>query len=231
MSDPAPKAGPVPGVTGGMRVTQHPTGPARLVAPEVPAPIPAGSTALKLYDVCGTGHSHAPGGTAAGHSYAAVAGTPLVIPEVLTKDVDAAIARYPSRMAAVLPALHLVQRTFGWVPVEAQEWVAERIGVPASHIHGCVSFYTLFRTRPMGRFHLQVCRTLSCELRGSNEILGHLRKRLGIEEGQVTPDGRFSLVAVECLGSCGTAPTVQINDDYHENLTVEALERTLEGLK
>jgi len=225
VSDPAHSSGGVPGVSGGMIAAQHPTGPARLIAPELPADRPAGSTALRLYDVCGTGHA------AAGEAAPAGAPRRFEIPEELLARVDEAIARYPSRMAAVLPALHLVQRTFGWVPVEAQEWVAERIGVPAAHVHGCVSFYTLFRTRPMGRHHLQVCRTLSCELRGSNEILAHLKTRLGIAEGQVTPDGRFSLVAVECLGSCGTAPTVQINDDYHENLTVEALDRVLEGLK
>ena len=151
--------------------------------------------------------------------------------EELARRVDEAVARYPNKMAALLPALHLVQREFGWVPVEAQEWVARRLDLPAAHVHGCVSFYTLYRSKPAGRHHIQVCRTLSCALRGSEEILEHLQRRLGIGEGEVTPDGRFSLVAVECLGSCGTAPMFQVNDDYHENLTIEKVDEILERMK
>jgi NADH-quinone oxidoreductase E subunit len=149
----------------------------------------------------------------------------------LTRRVDEAAARYPTKMAAVLPALHLVQREFGWVPVEAQEWIARKLDVPPAHVHGCVSFYTLYRQKPVGRHHIQVCRTLSCMIRGSGEIIGHLEKKLGIEDGGVTPDGRYSLVEVECLGSCGTAPMFQVNDDYHENLTIEKVDALLEGMK
>jgi NADH-quinone oxidoreductase subunit E len=138
---------------------------------------------------------------------------------------------YPERMAAVLPALHAVQLEVGWVPLEAQKWVAGKLGVPAAHVHGCVSFYTLLRPRPLGRHHIQVCRTLSCELRGAGGILEHLRRRLGIEEGGVTPDGQFSLETVECLGSCGTAPVMQVNDDYHENLTPESIDELLDRLR
>jgi NADH-quinone oxidoreductase subunit E len=150
--------------------------------------------------------------------------------EDLSRKVDEVAARYPNRMAALLPALHLVQRQMGWVSLEAQAWVARKLGLPPAHVHGCVSFYTLFRTRPMGRHHIQVCRTLSCALRGGEEILGHLKRKLGLEEGEVTPDGRFSLVSVECLGSCGTAPMFQVNDDYHENLTIEKADALLEGM-
>ncbi len=144
--------------------------------------------------------------------------------------VDAMAARYPEPKAALLPVLWLVQRTKGWVDLDAEAWVASRLGVSAAHVHGVVSFYSMFKRRPMGRYHIQVCTTLSCMLRGSDDIVAHLERKLGIKPGQTTADGRFSLVKVECLGSCGTAPMLQLNDDYHENLTIESLDRLLDGL-
>ncbi len=144
--------------------------------------------------------------------------------------VDAVVARYPEPKAALLPILWLVQRAKGWVDLDAEAWIASRLGVSSAHVHGVVSFYTMYRRRPMGKYHIQVCTTLSCMLRGSDDIVAHLEKRLGIGPGQTTPDGRFSLVKVECLGSCGTAPMLQLNDDYHENLTIESLDRLLDGL-
>jgi NADH-quinone oxidoreductase subunit E len=144
--------------------------------------------------------------------------------------VDAVVARYPEPKAALLPVLWLVQRTNGWVDPDSEAWVAERLGVSAAHVHGVVSFYTMFKRRPFGKHHIQVCTTLSCMLRGSDDLTAHLARRLGIKPGETTPDGRFSLVKVECLGSCGTAPMLQLNDDYHENLTIESLDRLLDGL-
>ena len=149
----------------------------------------------------------------------------------LAIEIERIASLYPERMAAVLPALHAVQREVGWVPLEAQRWVAGQLGVPAAHVYGCVSFYTLLRPRPLGRHHIQVCRTLSCELRGAGGILEHLKRRLGIEDGGMTADGRFSLATVECLGSCGTAPAMQVNDDYHENLTREKVDELLDRLR
>ena len=127
--------------------------------------------------------------------------------------------------------LHLIQEERGYIAKEDQEWVAQRMKLPAAEVAGVVSFYTMFRTTPPGRHHLQVCRTLSCQLRGCRELLQHLRTKLGIEEGGVTPDGLFSLVTVECLGSCGTAPMMQVNDDYHESLTREGLDALLDSMK
>ncbi len=144
--------------------------------------------------------------------------------------VDAIVARYPAPKAALLPVLWEVQKRAGYVPLEAEAWVAERLGVSPAHIHGCVTFYTMFKQRPSGRYHIQVCTTLSCMLRGSDELLAHLERRLGIRAGETTPDGRFSLVRVECLGSCGTAPMFQLNDDYHEDLSVEKVDRLLASL-
>ena len=145
--------------------------------------------------------------------------------------VDAIVAKYPQPKAALLPVLWEVQKARGSIDLESEEWVASRLGVAASHVHGCVTFYTMYKQRPAGRHHVQVCTTLSCMLRGSDELVAHLEKRLGIPVGGTTSDGKFSLVRVECLGSCDTAPMFQLNDDYHENLTHDAVDRLLTGLK
>ena len=114
-----------------------------------------------------------------------------------------------------------VQRHKGWIDRRARGagspsgWAS----APA-HVHGAVTFYTMYKQRPTGKYHIQVCTTLSCMLRGSDELVEHLEQKLGIKVGETTPDGKFSLVRVECLGSCGTAPMFQLNDDYHEDLTL-----------
>jgi NADH-quinone oxidoreductase subunit E len=144
--------------------------------------------------------------------------------------VDALVAKYPEPKAAMLMVLWEVQREKGWIDPESEAWVAERLGTSPAQVHGVVSFYTMYKQKPMGRHHIQVCTTLSCMLRGSDELMDHLKGKLGIDEGEVTPDGKFSLVRVECLGSCGTAPMFQLNDDYHENLTLESVDRLLDGL-
>ncbi len=144
--------------------------------------------------------------------------------------VDAIVARYPVPKAALLPVLWEVQKRDGWIQREAEAWVADRLGVSAAHVHGAVTFYTMYKQRPLGKYHIQICTTLSCMLRGCDELLEHLSNKLGIREGEVTPDGKFSLVRVECLGSCGTAPMFQLNDDYHEDLTLEKVDRLLDGL-
>ena len=144
--------------------------------------------------------------------------------------VDRIVARYPEPRAAMLPVLWEAQRVKGWIEPEAVAWVADRLGTAPARVHGAVTFYTMYKQRPMGRHHIQICTTLPCMLRGSDELMDHLRTKLGIDEGQVTPDGKFSLVRVECLGSCGTAPMFQLNDDYHENLTLEVVDELLDSL-
>jgi NADH-quinone oxidoreductase subunit E len=145
-------------------------------------------------------------------------------------EIDLIVARYPRPKAALLPVLWEVQKRKGWIDGEAEAWVAQRLGVSQAHVHGAVTFYTMYKQRPMGRYHIQVCTTLTCMLRGADDLMDHLKRRLALEEGQVTADGRFSLVRVECLGSCGTAPMFQLNDDYHEDLTTEKVDRLLDGL-
>jgi NADH-quinone oxidoreductase subunit E len=147
------------------------------------------------------------------------------------KKFEETVARYPRKEAAMLPVLYLAQQEFGYIGPEAIEYVAKLMDQPPARVHGVVSFYTMYATRPIGRHHIQVCRTLPCALRGAENVTNFLRKALGIDCGQTTPDGRFTLSEVECLASCGTAPMMQVNDDYYENLTVERLTEILEQLK
>jgi NADH-quinone oxidoreductase subunit E len=146
------------------------------------------------------------------------------------KKVEALVAKYPEPKAAMLPVLWEVQAENGWIDLDAERWVAERLGVSPAHVHGVVTFYTMFKQQPSGTYHIQVCSTLSCMLRGSEQIVAHLERKLGIKPGETTPDGRFSMIKVECLGSCGTAPMFQMNDDYHENLTPELVDQLIDGL-
>jgi NADH-quinone oxidoreductase subunit E len=151
-------------------------------------------------------------------------------PETYKKFVET-VARYPRKEAAMLPVLYLAQQEFGYIGPEAIEYVAKLMEQPPARVHGVVSFYTMYATRPIGRHHIQVCRTLPCALRGAENVTNFLRRALGIDCGQTTPDGRFTLSEVECLASCGTAPMMQVNDDYYENLTEEKLAEILEQLK
>lgn len=133
------------------------------------------------------------------------------------------LGRYPTRRAALMPTLWLAQREFGWLSEPVQQYVADLMELPLAWVGSVVSFYTMYWTAPPARWHVQVCRNLSCALRGALDVRDALVARLGIGHGQKTADGRFSLEEVECLASCGTAPCLQINNgDYHENLTVES---------
>ncbi len=150
--------------------------------------------------------------------------------ETLRK-IDEVIARYPVKRSALLPALWLGQQEQGFCSLEAQEQIAEKIGISPAAVAAVVSFYTMFHTRPVGRHVIDVCTTVSCWLRGSDELVRHIQEKLGVEAGGTTLDGRFTLRTVECLGSCGTAPMCQIDDDYHEDLTFQKIDRILDGLK
>ena len=138
--------------------------------------------------------------------------------------------RYPVRTAALLPVLRLAEEEFGVIDDGAVECVAREVGVSAGYVYGVLTFYTHYRRPGDGTYVLQVCSTLPCALRGCREIVAHLRERLGIGPGESTADGRFTLKKVECLGSCDTAPVVQVNDDYHENLTTAKLDEVLVAL-
>ena len=152
-----------------------------------------------------------------------------VSPETDRK-IDAVLDRYPRRSSALLPALHLVQEEKGWVSTEAMEYVAGKVGVAPAFVAGVVSFYTMYHRKPVGKNHVQLCRTLSCMLRGARDTMNHLKSRLGIGPGEVTPDGQFSLEWVECLGACDTAPCAQLNDQDVPLLDAKAADALLERL-
>jgi NADH-quinone oxidoreductase E subunit len=149
--------------------------------------------------------------------------------EAALGEYRALLGRYPTRRAALMPTLWLAQREFGWLSLPAMEYVAELMELPLAWVTSVASFYTMYWKEPKGRWHLQVCRNLSCALRGAGDVLRAVEERLGIHDGGRTADGRFSLEEVECLASCGTAPCLQVNnEEYHENLDVP---RTLELLE
>ncbi len=155
----------------------------------------------------------------------------VVFSEKARGELDRIVSRYPSREAAILPALHLAQREFGFVSDEAIKYVAGLIGVSPARIEGVATFYTMYNRKPVGKYHVQICRNISCSLMGAEHLIERVSKKLGIRPGQTTPDGRITLSQVECLGSCGTAPVMQVNDDYYENLTADSIERILDGLR
>ncbi len=141
------------------------------------------------------------------------------------------LSRYPHREAALLPVLLLAQREFGVLSDEVVDHVAGLMELPTSRVKSVVSFYTLFNTREVGRYVIRVCHTLSCALNGAEEVIAHIKKRLQIEVGETTADKKFTLLECECLGSCNTAPVMQINDRYYENLTLEQVDRILDSLE
>lgn len=141
------------------------------------------------------------------------------------------VSRYPTKRAALIPALHIAQRRCGgWLPDYALEAVAAELELPPSDVYGVVTFYDLFHQKPVGRHRIRVCTNLPCQLRGSDEIMEALADELGVGEGEVTADGRCSFIHFECLGSCDTAPMAMINDTYHENLTPESVRDIVKGL-
>src|SRR5579859_1328229 len=142
-------------------------------------------------------------------------------PEVI-KEFEGIVSRYPVRRAALLPALWLAQREFGWLSTDAMVCVADLVGVSPAQVLEVAEFYTMYHKKKPGKYHLQVCQTLACMLAGVDEVKKVIEKKLNLKPGETTPDGQFSYQLVECLASCHAAPCMQVNDDYHENLTLES---------
>lgn len=147
------------------------------------------------------------------------------------KKFQALLERYPERASLSLPSLWMVQYQEGWISQEAMIYLAEKLGASPMDIQSIASFYTMFNLEPVGRYHIQLCKTLSCMLCGSQEIKSHLEKRLDIKFGESTKDMKFTLTEVECLGSCGTAPMMSFNDDYIHDLTIEKIDKMIDELK
>jgi len=140
-------------------------------------------------------------------------------------------ALYPDPRGALLPVLHMAQDTFGHISLPTEEYVAGLFDLSPAHVHEVVTFYTLYFRAPKGRHVVAVCHNLSCYLAGAPEILAHVKRRLGVEAGETTTDGRVTLQSVECLCACEAAPMMQVDDRYELNLTPEKVDRILEGLR
>jgi NADH-quinone oxidoreductase E subunit len=136
--------------------------------------------------------------------------------------------KYPNARAALLPAIYVAQRESGWLSPEAYETVADLLGVPKATVRGVATFYAMYKQKPMGRHLIQLCTNVSCMILGAERLVDFLKTTYGVEPGGISPDGRYSLVIMECIGACGTAPAMLVNDDFHENLTEKNLQEILE---
>jgi len=151
-------------------------------------------------------------------------------PPEIEAEIDRHLAKYPSSRSAILPLMFIVQRERGYLDPPAVAYLAQRLGLRYTDIWEVATFYSMIHTEPIGRYHIQICKTLSCKIMGEQKITDHVCSRLGIKPGETTSDGKFSVSLVECLGSCGTAPMLQVNFDYHENLTPEKVDKILDSL-
>ena len=149
----------------------------------------------------------------------------------LDTQAEKIVARYDQKCAATLPLLHLAQGAVGQVTPEVEAWVSKWTEVPVVHVHEVVTFYSMYHTRPVGRHHVRFCTTTSCVLRGSENILDYLGKKLGIQNGQTTADGKISLEEAECLCACEMAPMMQVDGVYHGDLTEKKIDEIVDSLK
>lgn len=155
-----------------------------------------------------------------------------MLSEDIKKAIEAEVKKYPTRRSAVMAALTMAQRGKGQVSEDDMREIADLLGINPVAVHEMGTFYTMYNVeRPVGRYHVQVCWNISCSLLGAEHLIEYMEKLLGIKVGETTEDKKFTLSTVECLGSCGTAPMMQINEEYYENLTEEKVEKILKGLK
>ena len=149
---------------------------------------------------------------------------PVVFSAAAEKRADEVIAQYPQKRSAVMPLLYIAQEETKFVTQQAVDWVASKLEMPPVQVWEVATFYTMYYKKPVGQYHVQICRTLPCALRGARKVSEYFHKRLGLQPGEIANDGMWSFEEVECLGSCGTAPMCQINDVFFENLTDEKLD-------
>ncbi len=156
---------------------------------------------------------------------------PFVVPAALEAEIDELITHYPRKRSASLMVLHALQEHFGWISQPALEWAAAKLELQPIHLYELVTFYPMFRARPMGKYQIKICRTLSCALGGSHALHRHFCQRLGLDPNrsgpQTTPDGRFTVEFVECLAGCGSAPVMMLNDAFYEAVTPEKADALL----
>lgn len=155
----------------------------------------------------------------------------LKFSEAELKEVDSHIAKYPEKKAAVMPVLWMAQKKWGWLSKEVMEYVAELLDLTYAHVYGVATFYTMYFKKPMGKYHLQVCTNVSCQLLKGDEIYEHVKGKLGIGHNEATEDGLFSLEEVECMGACGGAPMMIVNEDFHENINISQVDKIIDDIK
>ena len=143
------------------------------------------------------------------------------------KKLEEIKTHYPQSGAALMPALWLAQEQFGWISVDVMKYVGDLLNIPQEQIYGVVNFYTMYNKKPVGKHHLQVCTNISCMLRGAYDVLDYIANKLKIKPGETSKDELFTLSEAECLGSCGTAPMMQVNNFYEENLTKERVDEII----
>ena len=153
-------------------------------------------------------------------------------PEVVA-EIESHLTKYPPerKRSALIPLLFVIQRERGWIDNAGVNFLAKFLDLEVTDVWETATFYSMFNMRPVGKYHIQVCKTLSCRIMGEPDITGHICEKLGIHVGETTPDEKFTISRVECLGSCGTAPMMQIGFDYHEDLTIEKVDEILDSLK
>jgi NADH-quinone oxidoreductase subunit E len=154
----------------------------------------------------------------------------MALSDKAKKQIRELLGTYETNQSALIPALHVAQGDQGWLSEETQREVAELLELSSQEVRGVVSFYTMFLQKPAGKYLLQVCRNLSCSLRGGHKLTKQLEDKLQIKHGETTTDGKFTLIEVECLGSCGTAPVMMVNDKYVEDLTPQTLDKMIAEL-
>ena len=154
-----------------------------------------------------------------------------MLKEKYQKEINDIISRYPVKRSALIPLLYLAQREHGYVTEAAMIEIAGILQLTPPQVYETATFYTMLNLKKVGKFHIQICKSLMCALVGSDTVIGWIKKKLGIGPGETTADGLFTLSAVECLAACGTGPMMQVNDDYYERLTEEKVDRILADLK
>ncbi len=147
------------------------------------------------------------------------------------QEVENHFKKYPEKKAAIMPVLWMAQKKWGWLSKEVMEYVAKLLDLPISHVEGVASFYTMYFKKPMGKYHIQVCTNVSCMLRNGDKLFEFAKEYLQVKNNERTTDGVFSLEEVECMGACGGAPMIAVNEDFYENMDKEQFKNLLDELK
>lgn len=145
-------------------------------------------------------------------------------------EVNLYISKYPEKKAAIMPVLWMAQKKFGYISKEVMEYVGQLLDLPYSHVYGVATFYTMYFKKPMGKYHIQVCTNVSCMLRKGDEIYEFVSQKLNLKHNQASEDRKFSLEEVECMGACGGAPMIVINEDFYENVDIKQVEALIDNL-